>query len=122
MDRGECYNSNVTLRIDISEVGDRIEEALASAAAGEEVVLERDGTAVAKIETRRASQPGGLREGFAERERSGPRGPEALAEWEEFERDLNFAKAMLNRPVETGDPFARDFAYLREERDSEQYR
>jgi antitoxin (DNA-binding transcriptional repressor) of toxin-antitoxin stability system len=50
----------VTLRIDVSEVGDRIEEALASAAAGEEVVLERDGRAVAELRPA-APEKGGLR-------------------------------------------------------------
>jgi antitoxin (DNA-binding transcriptional repressor) of toxin-antitoxin stability system len=90
----------VTLRIDISEVGDRIEEALASAAAGEEVVLERDGRPIAEIRPS-AVKPGGLRAMFDERERTAPRGPKALEEWEDFERDLKFAKAMLNSPVET---------------------
>ena len=111
----------MTLRIDISEVGDRIEEALASAAAGEEVVLERDGAPVAELRGRPVKS-GGLRGMFEERERTGPRGPKALEEWEEFERDLLLAKAMLNTPVETGDPFGRHFEYLREQPDPEQYR
>ena len=50
----------MTLRIDVSEVGDRIEEALASAAAGEEVVLERDGRAVAELRPA-PLEKGGLR-------------------------------------------------------------
>lgn len=113
----------MTLRIDVSEVGDRIEEALASAAAGEEVVLERDGRAVAKIEPPRPPQAGGLREGFAERERTGPRGPQALEEWEKFEADLKLAKSLLNHPVEVGDRWGRYFEYLREDAtDEERYR
>jgi antitoxin (DNA-binding transcriptional repressor) of toxin-antitoxin stability system len=88
----------VTLRIDVSEVGDRIEEALASAAAGEEVVLERGGRAVAEL--RPASGPKkGLR-AFYESRRGETFTQVDRDAWEDFAKDVERAREMLNRPVE----------------------
>lgn len=88
----------MTLRIDVSEVGERIEEALASAAAGEEVVLERDGRPVAELKTP-AVKPGGLR-AFAElrarRRISDPTWIDAFA------ANVADGRELMNRPVEFG--------------------
>jgi antitoxin (DNA-binding transcriptional repressor) of toxin-antitoxin stability system len=89
----------MTLRIDVSEVGDRIEEALASAAAGEEVVLERDGRAVAELRPAPGEKKG-LRAFFESRH--GETFTQADRDaWEEFARDVDRAREMLNRPVES---------------------
>lgn len=98
----------MTLRIDINEVGDRIEEALERAAAGEEVLVERAGSVVAEIKPRKL-KPGGLRAFFEERERVAPKGDEALAEWERYEEDLNRARSLLNQPIEVVNPFQRKY-------------
>ncbi len=89
----------MTLRIDISEVGDRIEEALASAAAGEEVVLERDGAAVAELKPRTDGK-GGLRAFAALRARR--RVSDDFADW--FANAVEEGRQGMNQPFTLPEP------------------
>jgi antitoxin (DNA-binding transcriptional repressor) of toxin-antitoxin stability system len=91
----------VTLRIDVSEVGDRIEEALASAERGEEVVLERDGRVVAELRPAPLER-GGLR-AFVEL-RSGRDVSDDFIDW--FAQAIEEGRESMNKPFAPVDRWA----------------
>lgn len=81
------------LRIDIDEPGLDLEQALASAVAGDEVVLERDGSVIARLNVEEPPAAGGIQRFLELRAKHPPVD-------EEFAADLERIREELNKPVE----------------------